>query len=111
MTSWLLPALKAVLPHIGSIISAATPVFTNRRADAGQAALLQQQVAELQSAAEQNAAHVKELAAQLQSTLAALEHDAAQADARLQRLTMMCLAAMVFSAIALGVSLFVLLSR
>jgi uncharacterized protein YlxW (UPF0749 family) len=113
MASWLIPALKAVLPHIGSIIEAATPVFTGRRtgAAANQAALLQQQVAELQSAAEQNAAHVKELAAQLQSALAALEHDAAVADARLQRVTMICLAAMVFSAIALGVSIFILLAR
>jgi hypothetical protein len=109
MATWLVPALKAVLPHIGSIIEAARPVFTNRRADSSQA--LQQQVAELQSAAEQNAAHVKELAAQLQSALAALEHDAALAEARLQRLSLICLGAAVFAAIALGVSVFVLLFR
>lgn len=109
MATWLVPALKAVLPHIGSIIEAARPVFTNRKGDSSQ--MLQQQVAELQSAAEQNAAHVKELAAQLQSALAALEHDAALAEARLHRLTLVCLAAVVFSAIALGVSVFVLLFR
>lgn len=109
MAAWLIPALKAVLPHVGSIIEAAGPVFTGRKPDAAaNQALLQQQIAELQSAASQNAAHVKELAAQLQSTVAALEHDAAQAEERLRRATMLCLAAMVFSAIALGVSLFIL---
>ena len=34
MPAWLLPALKAVLPHIGTIISAAAPVFTRKNADA-----------------------------------------------------------------------------
>src|SRR3989449_8512003 len=68
MPAWLIPALKAVLPHIGTIISAAAPVFTRKNADAvaNQTLLLQQQITELQSAASQNAAHIKELAAQLQ---------------------------------------------
>src|SRR5439155_25236854 len=75
MPAWLLPALKAVLPHIGTIISAAAPVFTRKNADAvaNQTLLLQQQITELQSAASQSAAHIKELAEQLQSTVAALE--------------------------------------
>jgi hypothetical protein len=112
MAAWLIPALKAVLPHVGSIISAATPVFTGRKADAAaNQALLQQQIAELQSAASQNAAHVKELAAQLQSTVAALEHDTEQAEARLRRVTRICVAAALFSAIALVASLFVVLAR
>jgi uncharacterized protein YlxW (UPF0749 family) len=112
MAAWLIPALKAVLPHVGSIIEAATPVFTRKKADAAaNQAVLQQQIAELQSAASQNAAHVKELAAQLQSTVAALEHDAALAEERLRRVTRWCIVAMLFSAIALGVSLFVVLAR
>jgi hypothetical protein len=43
MATWLIPALKAVLPHIGSIISAASPVFTKKKADTApnQTALLQ----------------------------------------------------------------------
>jgi hypothetical protein len=28
VASWLIPALKAVLPHVGDILSAAKPVFT-----------------------------------------------------------------------------------
>ena len=71
MPAWLIPALKAVLPHIGTIISAAAPVFTRKNADAvaNQTLLLQQQITELQSAASQSAAHIKELAEQLQSTV------------------------------------------
>ncbi len=30
MPAWLIPALKAVLPHVGSIVSAAAPVFTKK---------------------------------------------------------------------------------
>ena len=113
MAAWLIPALKAVLPHVGSIISAATPVFTNRKADAAanQALLLQQQIAELQSAASQNAAHVKELAAQLESTVTALEQGASLAEARIRRVTAFCIAAVIFSTISLCVSLFVIFAR
>jgi hypothetical protein len=111
MAAWLIPALKAVLPHVGSIISAAMPVFTNRKADANQTLLLQQQIAELQSAASQNAAHVKDLAAQLQSTVTALEQGASLAEARIRRVTAFCIAAAIFSTISLCVSLFVIFVR
>ena len=107
MAAWLIPALKAVLPHIGSIISAASPVFTKKRAGApaDQAALLQQQVGELQSAVSQNAANVKELAAQLQSTLAALEQAALTAQANLRRTRLLSFAAITLSVIALVAAL------
>ena len=83
MAAWFLPALKAVLPHVGTIISSAAPVFT-KKSDAtvaNQTLLLQQQVTELQAAASQNAAHVRELAEQLQSTVAALEQGATRVHA------------------------------
>lgn len=107
MAAWLIPALKAVLPHIGTIISATSPVFTKKKAEAApnqtpnQGALLQQQITELQAAASQNAAHIKELAAQLQSTVAALEQAAAAAEAKLHRALMLCLAAAICSALSL----------
>ena len=84
MAAWLIPALKAVLPHIGTIISTASPVFTKKKAEAvpNQTELLQQQITELQAAASQNTAHIKELAAQLQSTVAAMEQAAETAEAK-----------------------------
>ena len=108
MAAWLIPALKLVLPHVGSIFSAAAPVFTRKKPDeaGSQAALLQQQITELQTAASQNAAHIKELAAQLQTTVAALEQAAEVAEARLRNTVIVCVVAVLVSAAALGVALF-----
>jgi hypothetical protein len=100
MPSWLIPALKAVLPHVGDIIGAAKPVFTRRKPESG--GDVQQQITELQAAASQNSEHVKELAEQLQSTLTALEKTAELADMRLKRAT-------VFSAVAVSISIAALL--
>ncbi len=113
MPAWLIPALKAVLPHIGTIISAAAPVFTRKNADAvaNQTLLLQQQITELQSAASQNAAHIKELAAQLQSTVAALEQAASIAEAKLRRAFLLGVASMAVSAISIGIVLIFIFER
>ena len=104
MPSWLLPALKAVLPHIGTIVDAAKPVFTRKKPAeaAANPDVVQQQIAELQAAASQNADNIKELAEQLQSTVAALQTSAALAESRLRRATL-------FSAIAFAISIAALL--
>ena len=106
MAAWLIPALKAVLPHVGTILAAAAPVFTKKGVDAvaNQTLLLQQQIGELQSAAAQNTAHVKELAAQLQSTVAALQEGAQLAEHRLRRATIIAAIAGALSLCALLVS-------
>lgn len=108
---WLIPALKAVLPHVGDILSAAKPVFTKKKAEAPAAEqpVLVQQVAELQAAASQNAEHIRELAAQLQSTVAALEKAAEIAEARLRRAVVFCAVAVALSVISLGVAVIALL--
>lgn len=113
MPAWLIPALKAVLPHVGTIISAAKPVFTKKSVDTAgnQTALLQQQISELQSAVTQNAGNIKELAAQLQSTVAALEQAALAAEANLKRTRLLCVAALVFSVIALCTAVLVMVNR
>src|SRR5258706_5337229 len=107
MPAWLLPAIKADLTHIATYISAAAPVFTRKNADAvaNQTLLLQQQITELQSAASQNAAHIKELAEQLQGTVAALEQAASIAEAKLRRALLVCVVSAVLSAIAAGIAL------
>ncbi len=104
MATWLIPALKAVLPHIGTIISATAPAFTKKGAapTTDQSQLLQQQISELQAAASQNATHVKDLAEQLQSTIAAIEKAAAVATSNQQRALQLNLAAIALSAISLG---------
>lgn len=106
MAPWILPALKAILPHVKTIYDTAAPVFTRKKAEAvpDPTALLQQQIAELQNAAAQNTAHVKELAAQLQSTVAALQEAASLAESRLRRVTIIAALAVAFSLAALFIA-------
>jgi len=112
MAAWLLPALKAVLPHVGTIINVAAPVFTRKSAEAAnQAQLVQQQIAELQAAASQNADNIKALAEQLQGTVAALHQAAAIAEARLRRAFLLCTVAIALSAVTLAVALALILAR
>jgi len=121
MAPWILPALKAVLPHVGSIITAAKPVFTKKPPEtapdsapgpgAGQPGVVQQQISELQAAASQNAANIRELAQQLQSTVAALEQAATVADARLRRAVILAAASIAVALVSLGVTVFALLAR
>lgn len=112
MPAWLVPALKAVLPHVGTIITVAAPVFTKKSAEAAnQAQLVQQQITELQAAATQNAENVKALAAQLQETVRALHQAAAIAEQRLRRAFLLCLVATGASALALAAALYTILAR
>jgi hypothetical protein len=113
MAAWLIPTVKAILPFVTPIVTSALPVFTTRKSDeaaAAQADVLQKQITELQSAASQNALHVKELAEQLQKTVTALEQAAAVAESRFRQTAVLCGMAAVLSLFAIGVSLFVLFS-
>jgi len=113
MPAWFIPALKAVLPHVGTIVSAAAPVFTRKSADAApdQTALLQQQITELQAAASANDVHIKALAAQMQNTVETLEKAAALAESRHRRTQTLCVAASILSLIALSAALFLVGAR
>ena len=112
MAAWFLPALKAVLPHVGTLITVAAPVFTRKSADAAnQAQLVQQQIAELQAAVSQNAGNIKALAEQLQVTVASLHQAAAIAQARLRRAYLLCIAAIGLSAVTLAAALYIIFSR
>jgi hypothetical protein len=111
MAAWLIPAVQAILPLVGQIVSSALPVFTTRKPDApvqDPAGVLQQQITELQTAASQNAVHVKELAEQLQKTVTALEAGAEIAESRFRQMRALAVAALVLATAALGAALFAL---
>ncbi|HEY4542944.1 MAG TPA: hypothetical protein VIG66_11295 [Noviherbaspirillum sp.] len=110
MSPWILPALKAVLPHVGTIVEAAKPMFSKTRPSDSDPEQYTQ-IAELQAAAAQNDAHIRELAAQLQSTVAALEQAAAQAEAQAQRMQRMCWIAVGVAVAALALALAALTGR
>ena len=93
----LIPVLRAVLPHLGTILSAASPAFSSRTADP--------QIAELRAAVSDNAAHTKELAEQLERTVTALDETARVAESRLRVALWMAAGALVVSATALIVAI------
>jgi hypothetical protein len=112
MASWIIPALKAVLPHVKTIYDTAAPVFTKKKAGpVPDPTLLQQQIAELQGAAAQNTAHVKELAGQLQSTVATLQEAATLAEHRLRRVTIIAAVAIALSVTAIVVAVVAVVAR
>ncbi len=112
MPAWLIPAIKAILPHVGTIVSVAAPAFTRKSSAAvGDQSVLQQQITELQTAATANDAHIKKLAAQIKSTVELLETSASAADSRHRRLLAFCAASIVLSLISAGTALFVYLAR
>jgi hypothetical protein len=113
MASWLIPALKAVIPHVGDIINAAKPAFTKRKPEpaANQGDLVQQQIAELQSAVSQQSSHIKELAAQLENTVTALERAAQLAEERLRRVLIFTAVAAAVSVAALGLAFIAAVTR
>jgi hypothetical protein len=114
MASWIIPALKAVLPHVGTIISAAKPIFTKSKPDTfglSADAPVQQQIAELQAAAAQNDAYIRELAEQLQRAVTALEDAALEAESKAQRMMRICMVSMGLSLLAVCTSLILLLNR
>lgn len=108
MPTWLLPAVRLILPHVGNIVAAAKPVFTRRR-DAADQSTVQQQIGELQAAATENAALVKELAEQLQQTVTALEQTASFTQERVRRLFAFSVAAMLVALVALFIAVFALI--
>ena len=111
MPSWLLPAVKLILPHVGNIVAAAKPAFTKLKGGAAAEAgsVVEKQITELQAASSQNTTHIKELAEQLRLTVAALEQGAADAEKRLKRAYALALTAGFLSAAALAGALYALL--
>jgi hypothetical protein len=112
MAGWLQAALKAVIPHVGDILTAAKPAFTRREAvPAANQDLVQQQIAELQAAVSQQAAHIKELAAQLANTISAIEKAAQAGDERLRRMLIFTAVAAAVSVAALGIAFIAVVTR
>lgn len=82
MAAWF-SVVKALLPHLDTIVSVAAPVFGRRRH--GGPAGAQDQIVELQDATAQNTALIKDLAEQVRQGLAALEQGTLDTARRLRR--------------------------
>jgi t-SNARE complex subunit (syntaxin) len=107
MAAWV-SALKAVLPYVTNIVTAAIPAFTARRGQDRSAEVMAQQIAELQGAATHNAESVKVLAEQLQRTVSAVEQGAVNVERAIRSLRALALAALLLALAALCAALLVL---
>lgn len=107
MAAWFIPALKAILPHVGTIVGAAAPVFTRKSTEkeADPLVLIGKQIAELQSAAAKNTDDTKELAAQLQDVVTTLEKAAVETQSRLRLAILLSCTALVVSVCSAGVAI------
>ena len=72
---------------------------------------MQQQIAELQSAVSQQASHIKELAAQLATTIETLETAAQVAEARLRRVLIFTAVAAAVAVASLGLAFLSVMTR
>lgn len=105
MYTWLLPAVKAILPYVGDIVNAALPVFKSRKIDEGEAtqeALLQKQINELQDVASLNALHIKELAEQVKQMVITLEQGVIANERRYRRMAVLSWIAIALALTAIG---------
>jgi hypothetical protein len=94
---------KLVLANLDTIIGVVKPAFTRKKVDApsSQTDLLNQQIAELQSAASSNSDQIKQLAAQLKEVVAALEQAAISAAAERATSRRLSYAAIAVSTVAI----------
>jgi hypothetical protein len=110
MPGWFLPAVKLVLPHLGTIVSAAKPAFTKKKGAAdSENGVVQQQITELQAVASQNTTLIKDLAEQLRLTVSALEQGAVEAEKRMKRAQALALTATAVSVASLACAVVALL--
>ena len=106
MAAWVLPALKAILPHVGTIVEAAKPVFRRGTSSGETKQTVEEQIAELQVAITQNADHIAALAEQLQKTVAVLEQEAETSRRKLMPAYILSGVAIVIAVIAGGIALY-----
>ena len=97
-----------VLGNLDKIMAVVRPGFTHKKIEKldSQTDLLNQQIAELQSAAAANAEQIKVLAEQLKDVVSALEQAATSAAAERAMTRRFALAALLLALVALGVALF-----
>jgi hypothetical protein len=97
MAAWL-PALKALLPYVTQIVSAAIPAFTTRT----DKDVIPEQIRELQSAVTHNAESLKTLAAQLQQAITSIDSGAVRIEREIRIIRRLAIGAIAISLVAIG---------
>ncbi len=110
MAVWL-PVLKASLPYITQIVTAAIPAFTSKSSKGKPEEIIPTQIAELQTAVTRNAESVKMLATQLQEAIEGIDAAAAKLRQELIVLRRLSALAIILSLIAFSAIAWTFLSK
>jgi hypothetical protein len=108
MAAWL-PVIKASLPYVTQIITAAIPAFTSKPINEKADELVPKQIAELQAAVTHNAEAVKGLATQLKDTIEGIDQSAVKLQAELTRLRRLTAASMLVASLSIAIAIGALL--
>lgn len=104
MPAWL-PLLKASLPYVTQIVATALPAFTSKPVEEKTDDITAQQIAELQSAATQNAESIHILAEKLQQTIEGIELASNELQKKLIFFKRLAYSALAVAAVALIIAI------
>ena len=110
MAAWL-PLLKAALPYVTQIVTAAIPSFTSKPAANRSDDVIAKQISELQNAATHNAESIKGLAQQLKQTIEGIDAAGATLQQELTGLRRLAVTAAVIAVLAVCIAAWVLIAR
>lgn len=108
MPVWI-PLLKASLPYVTQIVASAIPAFTAKPEADKSGDLTAQQIAELQSAATQNAESIHILAEKLQQTIQGIEQAGLSLQKEINFYKRLAYAAIAVASVSLGLALWLLM--
>jgi len=103
MAAWI-PLIKSAMPYVVQVLSVAIPAFTSRSANKESDEVVPQQIAELQTAATQNAESVKILAQQLKGSMENVDAAAVKLQKELVLLRSLSIIAIVVSVLSVAVA-------
>ena len=104
MAAWI-PALKAILPYVTQIVTAAIPVFTTRSDQSKTAEVIPKQIQELQSAVTHNTESLKVLADQLQQVITSVDAGALAIEREMRASKRLAILAIVVAVVAILISI------
>ncbi len=110
MAAWI-PVLKAALPYITQIVSAAIPAFTSKPGREKAAEVVPTQIEELQAAVTRNAESVKALATQVKETLEGIDASAAALHQEIKVIKRLAAAAVILALFGAALAVWALLGK
>lgn len=106
MAAWI-PLIKSAMPYVVQVLSIAIPAFTSRTSHKETDDIVPEQIAELQSAATQNAESVKILAEQLKGSMEGVDAAAVKLQQELKLLRRLSVIAIAVSVISVVLAVMV----